>query len=52
MSQATIVLKEKPYFLVDHWSKVPQDIYVSTYTADQFADWCTISHWKFPKQRN
>ena len=52
MSQATIMLKEEPYFLADHWSKIPRDIYVSTYTADQFTDWCTISHWKFPKQRN
>ena len=36
MSQATIVLREEPYILVDHWSRVPQDIYVS--------DWGRFHH--------
>ena len=29
MSQATIVLREEPYFLFHHWYRVPQDIFVS-----------------------
>ena len=29
MSQATIVLKEEPYVLADHWSRVQKDIFVS-----------------------
>ena len=31
MIQATIVLKEEPYFLVDHRSRVLQDIYIHIY---------------------
>ena len=29
ISQATIVLKEEPYLLADHWSRVQKDIFVS-----------------------
>ena len=35
MSQATIVLKEEPYLLADHWSRVLEDTYVS--------DWGSIT---------
>ena len=35
MSQATIVLKEEPYLLADHWYRVLEDIYVS--------DWGSIT---------
>ena len=35
ISQATIVLKEEPYLLADHWSRVLEDIYVS--------DWGSIT---------
>ena len=43
MSQATIVLKEEPYFLVYHWSRVQQDIYVS--------DWEWFHHVYIPRRR-
>ena len=35
ISQATIVLKEEPYLLADHWSRVLEDTYVS--------DWGSIT---------
>ena len=33
------------------WAGATLTIFIF-YTVDRFVDWCIISPWKFPKQRN